>query len=145
MTDAAIPSPLKELLATFAELDDRDLRADLLIEIAERFVTVPESIAARPYPQEHQVPSCESEVYVWAAPTPDGVKLSFAVENPQGISARAMAVILTESFAHGTLSEILAIDSSIVQLLFGKGITMGKGQGLTSMLITAQTLARGLS
>ena len=141
-----IPQPLHELLTLFEATEDRDLRADLLIETAERFRGVPPEIARRPYPQERLVPACQSEVYLWAYPTAGtvGVQLHFAVENPQGVSARAMAVILTEAFASAAIDEILSIDSTIVQRLFGRGIGMGKGEGLASMLHCAQTLARAI-
>ena len=138
------PKSIQELTQLFEGLEDRELRAELLIETGDRFVEVPAAIATRPYPLSHQVPACQSDVYLWAHRTATGIALEFAVVNPQGISARAMAVILKEAFADATLSEILAIDPGIVTMLFGKGIAMGKGQGLTSMLTTAQALARKL-
>lgn len=142
----SLPEPLHEFLTLFDATEDRELRADLLIETADRFTGVPPEIAPRPYPAERLVPACQSEVYLWAFPSsgPVGVQLYFAVENPQGVSARAMAVLLKEAFASATLEQILAIDSTIVQRLFGRGIGMGKGEGLASMLQCAQGLASAI-
>ena len=55
----------------------------------------PPGIATRPFDPSHQVPQCESDAYVWAQKLPDGtMKYYFAVENPSGISAKALAAIL---------------------------------------------------
>ena len=47
-----------------------------------------------PYPQ------CESDAYVWALKKPDDtLKLYFAVENPSGVSAKALAAILDKTLS----------------------------------------------
>src|ERR1039458_5950048 len=88
---------LKDFLDDLALFSDRQERYQFLIEVADRFQEVPPSVAGRPFPKEHKVTRCESDAYVWAEPLPDGsCKLYFAVENPQGLSAKSMAVILDE-------------------------------------------------
>lgn len=131
---AKIPDKLALLLAEFATLTE-ETRFDLLIEYADRFVPVPRKIASQPYPELNKVPGCESEVYLWGVKLEDGtIKYHFAVENPQGISAKALAVILDETLSGAKIDEISAIESDFVYRLFGKSLSMGKGQGLMGMV-----------
>ena len=86
-----LPDRLERLIATLETLDRSD-RIQMLIELAGQFKPVPSRIAQRPYPAERRVPGCESEAYVWSEPEPEGIlTYYFAVENPQGISAMALA------------------------------------------------------
>ena len=111
-----LPPKLQQYLDTFALIGDRGERIQLLIDIADRFREVPESVARRPFPSANQAPHCESEAYVWVTLRPDGtLSLDFAVENPQGISARAMAVILQESLS-GQPPESVAAATSWLSL-----------------------------
>jgi cysteine desulfuration protein SufE len=140
---AEYPEKLTELLEDFAFLDDRNERAALLIEMADRFSEVPERLATRPFPEENHVQRCESDAYVWAEEHPDGsLKYHFAVENPQGISARAMAVILDETLSGAPLEQVAAVPCDIVYTFFGKDISMGKGQGLMGMTTMVTDEAR---
>ncbi len=122
---------------------DPSSRAELLIGLADKFVEVPPDVATRPFPKSHQVPQCESEVYVWSRLNADRtVKLDFAVENPSGISARALAVILDSIYSGQPAEDVLALDSGIVERVFRQNISMGKGLGLKSMVMAAQALTR---
>src|SRR5690606_12314130 len=99
--------------------------------------------AARPFPKSHQVPHCESEAYVWANLTPDRrLALHFAVENPSGISAKALAVVLKQVYDGQPPEDLLALDPGIVEMVFRQNISMGKGLGLKSMVVAAQALTR---
>lgn len=132
---AEIPEKLTDILDTFAFLTDRAERAEYLIEIADRFEPVPPEIAAPPYDESHRVPFCESEAFVWSEGQPDGtLKFYFAVENPQGLSAQALAVILDESLSGAPLDQVMAVTPDIVLDIFGREISMGKGQGLMGMV-----------
>lgn len=118
-------------------------RANLLIGFADKFKEVAPDVAARPFPRSHQVPQCESEAYVWATLQPDRtLKLDFAVENPSGISAKALAVILDSVYSGQPAEDILSLDSDIVERVFRQNISMGKGMGLKSMVLAAQALTR---
>jgi hypothetical protein len=79
------------------------------------------------------VPQCESEAYVWATPRaggPEGtLDFHFAVENPQGIAAKALAAILADSLPGEPLSTITAIPGDVVYSLFGRELSMGKNLG----------------
>ena len=131
----SIPLKLKQLLDEYRSLPDQDSRADFLIDLASTFEEVPARLAQRPFSKEHQVPACESEAYVWAERGADGLpKLYFAVENPQGISAKALAVILDSGCSGTRVEEILAVPEDLVIEIFGQGISMGKGAGLRSMV-----------
>jgi len=132
MTD--IPAPLESVLEDFAFVD-RAERAELLIEAADRFEEVPPSIATRPFPEENHVQRCESEAYVWAEDRPDGtLKFHFAVENPQGLSAKSWGVIMDETLSGQPLAEVAAVSPEVVFAIYGKDLSMGKGQGLMGML-----------
>jgi len=131
---ADIPAPLQSLLKDFAFLD-RTERVELLIEYADRFREVAPEVATRPFAEEHHVIRCESEAYVWATENADGtLKFHFAVENPQGLSAKAWAVILDETLSGQPLEQVVAVPEEAVFQVFGKDISMGKGQGLVGIL-----------
>ncbi|MEP7214891.1 MAG: SufE family protein [Anaerolineaceae bacterium] len=128
MTEA--PRAFQDVLNDFAELD-RSERAELLIEFADEFSEVPASIARRPFAEENHVQRCESEAYVFPEELPDGtLKFHFAVENPQGLSAKAWSVILDETLSGKPLEEVAAVSPEAVLTVFGKDLSMGKGQGL---------------
>jgi len=137
------PEPLKELLDDFSMIDSRSDRAEMLIELADRFEAVPERIATRPFPEENHVTRCESDAYVFSENLPDGtLKFHFAVEKPQGISAKAMSVILDEAASGQPLKEVAAISCDVVFDFFGKDISMGKGQGLMGIVSMVTDAAR---
>ncbi len=134
--------PLASLLQDF-ESAERGERIELLLEYADRFVEVPSEIAVRPFPDENHVERCESEAYVWALDQPDGtVKFHFAVENPQGVSARSFAVILDETLSGQPLDQVAETPTDIVFQIYGRDVSMGKGQGLMGMLSHVTTHAR---
>lgn len=129
-----LPERLERLLATLETLDRSD-RIEMLVDVARRFKCVPEQVAVRPYPKERRVPGCESEAYVWAESRPDGtLTYSFAVENPQGISAMALAAILGDSLSGVPLSEVIAVPADVVYRIFGNELSMGKSLGLMGMV-----------
>lgn len=139
----SLPLRLQILLDEMGGLSDREERADFLIELAARFQGVPPEICSRPYPEAHRVSGCESEAFVFAIPlNRDSVRFYFAVENPQGISAKALAVILDEGLSGASLREIEAVPEQIVHELFGATVSMGKGQGLMGMIRSAKAAAR---
>ncbi len=142
MTDA-LPSRLSELLGDLEYIEDRNDRLLMLVDFADRFKEVPPEIAARPFPEQHRVQRCESEAYVFLEPddSPE-VRFHFAVENPQGLSAKAMAVILTETLSGETYETIRQVPSDIVYEIFGKELSMGKGQGLMGMVELAKVMAK---
>ena len=137
------PEPLQDLLDTFATFEDPSERAQVLISFADAFSPVPPEVATRPFGKDHLIPACESEAYVWALLQPDGkMRLYFAVENPSGISAKAMAVMLTKTLSGLTPAEIATVSPEIVERLFRQNISMGKGMGLMSMVGAVRTLAQ---
>jgi len=138
-----MPGPLRDVLDAFALVSDPVDRANLLISFADQFRPVPPEIAAPPYPREHLVPYCESEAYVWLVPQDDGTaRLYFAVENPSGISAKALASILASTLSGLTPEVIAQVSPDIVEQIFRQNISMGKGMGLMAMVQAVQALAR---
>jgi cysteine desulfuration protein SufE len=137
------PCRLKEYLDRFARIERREERIDALIDLSERFRPVPERIARRPYEKKDRVPGCESEVYVWAEDLEDGaLRFHFAVENPQGISAKALAVILDEGLSGEPPETIAAVSPDIVYTIFDRELSMGKSLGLMGVVHMAVSLAR---
>ena len=132
-TAAEMPAGLKAIVEDFA-FCDRTERAELLIEFADKFKEVPGRIAERPFGEEHHVQRCESDAYIWAEDLPDGtVKFHFAVENPQGLSAKAWGVIMDETLSGQPLEQVAAVPCEVVFAIYGKDLSMGKGQGLMAM------------
>ena len=138
----AYPEKLQETV-DLLQMVDRSERIQLLIDIADRFQEVPAEVARRPFGDEHKVPACESEAFLWAERLEgDRLKFYFAVENPQGISAKAMAVILDESLSGRPVSEIVEVADDVVYDIFGRELSMGKSMGLMGMVSMATLSAR---
>ncbi len=130
----AIPAALKTLVEELEPLD-RTERAETLIDYADRFVEVPPEVARRPFPEANRAPQCESEAYVWAVDRPDGtLKFHFAVENPQGISAKAWCAILDETLSGAPLEQVARVPADVIFRIFGRELSMGKGLGLVGVL-----------
>ena len=143
MTAAVLPERLRDVLAAFASISDPADRAALLIDFADQFRPVPPEVATPPYPASHLVPYCESEAYVWLVLQDDGTAaLHFAVENPSGISAKALASVLTSTLSGLTLDAIEQVSPDIVEQIFRQNISMGKGMGLMAMVQAVQALAK---
>ncbi len=142
MSAATLPAPLADVIADF-EFVDRGLRAEMLIEYADRFREVAPAIASRPFPEARRAPRCESDAYVFAVDRADGtLDWHFAVENPQGLSAKAWAVILAETLNGQPLERVAAVPQDALYRIFGRDLSMGKGQGLLGMLDVVQHDAR---
>ena len=140
---AAYPEALQQVLDDFGWITARDERAEYLIQLADQFTGVPAHIAIRPYPEENHVTFCESDAYVFAEDQADGsLKYYFAVENPQGLSAMAMSVILDQSLSGQPLTQVVNVPDDIVLTIFGKNVSMGKGQGLMGIVSMARGFAQ---
>jgi cysteine desulfuration protein SufE len=140
---ADYPRSLQSVLDTFELFPDPADRTNMLLGYADQFREVPPEVATRPFDKSHQVPQCESDAYVWAMKMPDGtLKLHFAVENPSGVSAKALATILERSLSGLPADQIAQIDPSIVERIFRQNLSMGKGMGLMSMVEAVRALAR---
>ena len=140
-----MPEKLQQLVDTFQMFDPAD-RTGMLLSYADQFKDVPPSIATRPFSKSHQIPQCESDAYAWAQKMPDGtLKLYFAVENPSGVSAKALATILDKTLSGLPASEIATVTPDIVEKIFRQNISMGKGMGLMSMVDAVRALAKAAS
>jgi cysteine desulfuration protein SufE len=65
------------------------------------------------------------------------------VENPQGISAKALAAVLDEGLSGCSPDQVQLVSEDIVDQIFGKALSMGKGTGLRGMVRLIKGLARG--
>jgi cysteine desulfuration protein SufE len=130
-----LPLKLKDLMDTLSSIEDRHERMDLLIDYAEKFKEVPDEIAKRPYPKEKAVPFCESEAYVFSSLDNDNnIEFYYAVDNPQGISAKALCAIFEDTLKNEQPENILKIPADIILEIFGHELSMGKNMGLTGIL-----------
>jgi cysteine desulfuration protein SufE len=137
-----LPERLERVLSVLESLD-REERITLLIEAAGRFKPVPPRIAQRPFPASHRVPGCESEAYVWTEAQPGGtLAFHFAVENPQGISATALAAILQDCLSGAPLDEVAEVPPDIVYRIFGHELSMGKSLGLMGVVEMVRVVAQ---
>ena len=138
-----MPEKLARTLEALSLVGDRSERIQTLIDIAERFREVPPRVASRPFAEDHLVPACESEAYVWAEPRPDGtLDFHFAVENPQGVSAKAMAAVLRDTASGAPLEQVAEIPQDIVYKIFGNELSMGKSMGLQGMVSMVTNTAK---
>jgi sulfur transfer protein SufE len=142
----SIPDKLKRILETFDTVADREEREMLLLGYAERFRPVSEAMATPPYPEERKIPYCESDAYVWVMQNPDGtITPRFAVQNPSGVSAKALAAILMEGLEGAMPREAAAVSEEIVERIFRQNMSMGKGMGLAAMVRRTAAEARAMS
>jgi len=137
-----LPEKLESLLATMQSITDQNERVQMLLDFADRFREVPGRVAERPFPEQNRVAFCESEAYVWAEEQPGGTaKFHFAVENPSGVSAKALAYILDRTLSGAPFEQVMRVSPDIVSTIFRQNISMGKGMGLMAMVRTVQQLA----
>lgn len=136
------PEALHEILEIFEESPISD-QHEILLDYSDRFQDVPERIATRPYPEENRVPQCESEAYVFTEVGENGgINFYYAVENPQGVSAKALAAILQETLQGADQATIESLPEDFVYKLFGPNVSMGKGAGLMGMISLLKYYAR---
>ena len=129
-----MPPKLQSLLDDLAMFPDRADRIDALIELSREYVHP--SDAEVPRTETSRVPGCESEVFMNLS----GGRFRFAVDNPQGVSAMALARILEE----GLESQPAQVPDDLVYTVFGRELSMGKNLGLTNMVrMVRQAAARG--
>lgn len=137
------PEKLESLLEMLEMVEDRSERMEILISYSERFKEISPDLAEKPYPDVHRVQGCESQAFVWAFPLEDGTfDFQFAVLNPQGISAMAMAVILKDCLTGARAEEIINMPPKFANQIFGGELSMGKDMGLTGMVQLLQSLVR---
>jgi cysteine desulfuration protein SufE len=137
------PGRLGDVMETLSFAPDPADRADMLLSFADRFHEVPGDVATRPFADINRVPGCESEAYAWGVLQDDGtIKLHFAVENPSGVSAKALATILDRGLSGCPPGEVSQVSPEIVYEIFRRDISMGKGLGLMSMVRAVQVIAR---
>lgn len=137
-----VPEALEELMVELDSLDMNE-RGQMLIELSREFEEVSPEVAQRPFPEDHRILRCESGAYVWALDREDGtLEYQFAVENPQGVSARALSAILQQTVSGEPADRIAGIPSDIAIRIFGGSLTMGKGQGLMGIVSAVSRAAK---
>ncbi len=119
-----MPPRLQEMLDDLAMFPDRADRIEALIALSREYKhpTADEV----PRTEKARVPGCESEVFMGL----DGPRFRFAVDNPQGVSAMALASLLEQ----GLEGRVAEVPDEIVYEVFGRELSMGKSMGLTNMV-----------
>ncbi len=139
----ALPERLRDLLDMFSMMEDRQDRVQALIGIADHFEPVPSRIASAPYPEGARVPNCESEAFAFAEPMENGnLRYWFAIENPQGVSAMAMAKVIDDTLSGEAPEQVLSVPPDVVYALFGRELSMGKSAGLMGMVQMVHAMTR---
>lgn len=123
----ANPPGIATILEDLSLFQGQD-RVDALISIADGYTAAVER--AKSLSEEHKVPGCESDAYLWVSGSQDAANVEFFVGNPQGISAMALASVLSTGLNGRPVSEYLAVEDEVVFDLFGRNLSMGKSLGL---------------
>ena len=136
------PTKLVELAEMLSTLSEQD-RIEMLLDFSSKYIEVPAEIAKPPYSEKNKAPFCESNAYVWSNLDPEGkIRFHFAVENPQGLSARALTVILSNTLAGESPEAIINIPSNIITNIFSENLSIRKNLGLTGILQQVQAEAK---
>ena len=126
-----LPPALQSQIDDLSCLERTD-RIDYLIAIGEEYQNFSE--AEVPREEVRKVPGCESEVFLASEAYENGRRFRFAVDNPQGISAMAMAMILDRGLSGVAPNLIQEVPEEIVYDIFGRELSMGKSLGLKGMI-----------
>ncbi len=128
-----IPKKLQSEIDDLEMFQDRSDRIEALISLGEEFTNPGPDVVPRT--EANRVKDCESEVFVVAGVKPDGsFDLHIAVDNSQGISAMALAVILERGLAGSSPSDVTDLPEQVVYDIFGRELSMGKSMGLTGVI-----------
>lgn len=137
-----IPPKLKKLLDLFSMLLTEQERIDFLISYSDKFRENPDDAAQMI--EGNSVPFCESGVYVWSKEQPDRtLKFYFSVQNPQGISAKALTVILDQTLSGEKPEVVVNTPDDLVYKIFGQSLSMGKNMGLSGIVQMVKRKAKG--
>ena len=118
-------------------------RTDLLLSYADQFKEVPPEVATRPFPKVAPGAAVRvGRLRVGACKQPDGtLKLHFAVENPSGVSAKALAAILDKTLSGLPAAEIATVDSRHRRADLPPEHLDGQGHGPMAMVDAVRALA----
>lgn len=129
-----MPPKLQSMLEDLAMFPDRADRIEALIGLSREYVhPSPDEV---PRTETARVPGCESEVFMGRH---EG-RFRFAVDNPQGVSAMALAVFLEQGLEGRPSGDV---PDDLVYQVFGNELSMGKSMGLTNMVRMVREAAKG--
>jgi cysteine desulfuration protein SufE len=134
-----VPEAFQEIIDGLALLEDRQDRVEALLALGDEYMAKPKPDVPRD--AQHRVPACESEVYMNAVPAGEGLKFQFAVDNPQGISAMALAEIIDQGLSGQPLGQVADVSEEVVYKIFGRELSMGKSAGLIGMIQMVKSAA----
>jgi len=122
---------LQRILDDFEGISDEQQRIQMLISYSKRF----EEVASRPFDQAQCVPECESDVYIRVDVDNDNnIDFYAAVENPQGLSAKALGAVLQKALKDTKVEDIEKPGNALVYKVFGKQLSIDKNMGLMGMV-----------
>lgn len=135
----------ERIVDSFRSINDEAERMMMLIEFASCYVDPPPTIAHRPYPEECKLSTNYAKIYFWAVPRPDErLEFYFAVEDKEGVSAKAFAVMLSRTLSGADLPKVAAVPSEVVDIIFGNGIEPEKRSALLAMLEAVRSAAQDM-
>ncbi len=138
-----IPAKLARLLEVFRAIRDPADRIMTLIEFAGQYLDPPASVAQRPFPAANRIRGARDPIYLWAAPDEEkNLRYYFCVEHADGISTRALAVILQETLSGAPLNAVSNVSPSIVDTIFGVELSAERRETLRAMVEAVRDTAR---
>ena len=136
---AASYQKLHEEIEWLRQMDDQETRAEYLLELAARFTPPDPARISAPYPEANRIPGCESGVFLFCNENSQGgTEFFYAIENPHGISAKALAVLLTENLSGANAEDFRKLNPDMVRDVFGAALSLGKDQGLRNMILATR-------
>jgi cysteine desulfuration protein SufE len=136
---------LAAMLDAFSLLTDRGDRIEELGRLARAFRTSEGRIPGPPFPEGLRVPGCESEVFVQVRADGPGLVVDVEVENPQGISAMAVAAVLQDVLEGLPPAAAAEVPDDLATILFGRELSMGKSLGLNNLVMAVKRGAARLA
>ena len=133
---------LETLIDTFDEFPDPADRTDMLLSYADQFKEVPPEIATRPFPEKNQIPQCESDAYVWALSSRRDDEAALRGREPIGHLRAGARHDPRQDPLGPPAAEIATVNCDIVERIFRRNISMGKGMGLMAMVDAVRALAK---
>lgn len=131
----ALPAPLAELVADFADVEPRE-RLQLLVELSAELPERPARYADAPATME-QVHECQSPLFLAAEVAPDGdrtVHLYFSVP-AEAPTTRGFAAIMHAGLDGAPATDVLAVPDDLSAALgLSEAVSLLRLRGMAAML-----------
>lgn len=124
---------IDEIIDTFQSLDP-ELRAEVLLDYANKLPELPPELAEAAERDDARVPECQTPVWLWVLPDNDGVQLHARVAE-EAPTVKGLLSILVHGYGGATRDEVANVPNDLVQRLGLSGLVrMNRMVGLTAMI-----------